>query len=171
MSDTAPITKSEWNPNDDTVLHPVTASDELGMFPMDMDEYQQLAGDFIAFYDERNVQLLKQLYGKVNEDEWVRIQQLVNFKDCSYPLLALAEETGEVLGKVAKLVRGDPKMTKLSKAEFDELLVKELGDVLFNIAAICTTRGLSLDYVANANIAKLTDRRERNQIKGEGDFR
>jgi len=108
---------------------------------MTMNDYQYLAGGFIAFEDNM------------------------------YPVLALAEEAGEVLGKFAKLARGDETYAKMSKAEFDEVLIKELGDVLFNIAALCTTRNISLDYVANENIRKLLDRKNRNVIKGNGDNR
>jgi len=46
-----------------------------------------------------------------------------------------------------------------------------LGDVLWYLAQVCTEINLSLDEVAEANIAKLLDRLERGVIKGDGDNR
>lgn len=81
-----------------------------------------------------------------------------------YPVLALAEEAGEVVGKVAKAVRKGVEVDR-------EAVAKELGDVLWNLAAVATTYDLNLEEIAFGNLEKLYDRVNRNVIVGEGDDR
>jgi NTP pyrophosphatase (non-canonical NTP hydrolase) len=85
-----------------------------------------------------------------------------------YPTLGLVNEAGEVAGKVKKVFRDKDGQISL---ETREALSSELGDVLWYIAQVCTELGLSLDEVAEANIAKLYDRLERGKIRGDGDNR
>jgi NTP pyrophosphatase (non-canonical NTP hydrolase) len=85
-----------------------------------------------------------------------------------YPTLGLANEAGEVAGKVKKIFRD--KNGKIGDAEL-EALKGELGDVLWYLAQVCTELGLSLDDVAGHNIEKLYSRLERNRIGGDGDDR
>ena len=81
-----------------------------------------------------------------------------------YPLLALGEEVGEVQGKFAKAYRDE-------KALDYAAVNKELGDVLWNLSALCTELGLSLAQVAQGNLDKLADRANRGVIGGSGDNR
>jgi NTP pyrophosphatase (non-canonical NTP hydrolase) len=85
-----------------------------------------------------------------------------------YPALGLAEEAGEVAGKIAKALRD-------KKADFDskfkDELKKELGDVLWFVAELCTQFNLDLEDVAKSNIEKLCSRKQRNVIQGNGDNR
>ncbi len=85
-----------------------------------------------------------------------------------YPTLGLANEAGEVAGKIKKIFRD--KGGGLSEAD-QQALKSELGDVLWYLAQMCTELGLSLDEVAESNLSKLTSRLERGQIGGEGDER
>ena len=85
-----------------------------------------------------------------------------------YPTLGLANEAGEVAGKVKKIFRD--KNGVIGEAE-REALKGELGDVLWYLAQVCTELGLSLDEVAGHNLEKLFDRLERGKIGGEGDNR
>jgi len=85
-----------------------------------------------------------------------------------YPTLGLVNEAGEVAGKVKKIFRD--KGGLIGEAE-REALKSELGDVLWYIAQVSTELGLSLDEVAEHNIAKLYDRLERGTIRGDGDNR
>ena len=63
----------------------------------------------------------------------------------------LAEEAGEVLGQVRKaLYVGHPLDT--------ERLARELGDALWCLATLATSLDVSLDAVAEANLAKLRQR-------------
>lgn len=81
----------------------------------------------------------------------------------AYTALGLVGEAGEFSEKVKKFVRGQ---------ELDKhLSMKELGDVLWYITACANELGYSLQDVAEVNIVKLTDRKERGVIKSEGDTR
>tara|TARA_R100000152_G_C6781143_1_gene215039 strand:+ start:244 stop:570 length:327 start_codon:yes stop_codon:yes gene_type:complete len=85
-----------------------------------------------------------------------------------YPALGLAGESGEVCEKIKKYLRGD---YTLSDEEKIEELEKEIGDVLWYLANLASDLHLSLEDIANMNIEKLQDRKNRNVLKGEGDNR
>lgn len=89
-----------------------------------------------------------------------------------YPSLGLTGEAGEAADKVKKYWRnfGFTKGKELTQDQRAEL-VKEIGDVLWYIAAIASELGYSLEHVAEMNIAKLKDRQTRGVIKSEGDNR
>lgn len=88
-----------------------------------------------------------------------------------YPFLGLAEEAGEVCGKVAKWIRKNGDVGAYQDPTLREQVEKELGDVLWMTAACAAMFNLDLGKVAKANIAKLTDRKARGVIVGEGDNR
>lgn len=86
-----------------------------------------------------------------------------------YPALGLTGEAGEVAEKVKKMIRDgnlDP-----------HALHKEIGDVMWYLAALCHDLSeeygldLSLNKAAETNLAKLADRANRNAIQGNGDNR
>jgi len=85
-----------------------------------------------------------------------------------YPVLGLANEAGEVAGKIKKVFRD--KGGEIS-AEMRSALQAELGDVLWYLAQVCTELDISMDEVAESNLAKLLDRQARGQIRGDGDNR
>lgn len=85
-----------------------------------------------------------------------------------YPTLGLVNEAGEVAGKIKKVFRD--KDGQISD-ETRRALKAELGDVLWYLAQVSTELGLTLDEVAEANIAKLYDRLDRGRIGGDGDVR
>ena len=85
-----------------------------------------------------------------------------------YPTLGLVNEAGEVAGKIKKVFRD--KDGRIS-AETRAALEGELGDVLWYLAQVATELGLSLDEVAEHNLAKLLDRQSRGRIQGDGDNR
>lgn len=87
----------------------------------------------------------------------------------TYPILALAEEAGEVAGKLAKFVRK-------SKGGVDplalrDMVIKELGDVLYQVSETARQFEVTLQDVVDMNVAKLTDRADRGVLVGEGDNR
>lgn len=89
-----------------------------------------------------------------------------------YPLLALQEEVGEVSGKVAKHLRkGGHIEDFITNPEFREPLLKEMGDVLWQLAALCEGLRVGLDEVAQRNLNKLRGREKRGTLVGEGDER
>jgi NTP pyrophosphatase (non-canonical NTP hydrolase) len=85
-----------------------------------------------------------------------------------YPTLGLANEAGEVAGKVKKILRD--RQGRISDAD-RETLALELGDVLWYLSEICTRLGIRLEDIAARNIAKLADRAARGILTGEGDHR
>jgi NTP pyrophosphatase (non-canonical NTP hydrolase) len=85
-----------------------------------------------------------------------------------YPTLGLVNEAGEVAGKIKKVFRD--KGGEISE-ETRQALKGELGDVLWYITQVATELDLSLDEIAEHNIAKLYDRLKRGKIKGDGDNR
>lgn len=95
------------------------------------------------------------------------------YNDPLYPVLALAEECGELSKVYAKALRGDEKYIIEDEFTDDakELVAKELGDVLWMVAAIASENGMSLDDIAELNIQKLTGRKVAGVIKGDGDYR
>jgi len=80
-----------------------------------------------------------------------------------YPALGLGGEAGEVLELVKKQLRDDEWP--------EELVKKELGDVLWYIANLCSDCGWSLSDVAQINLDKLASRKERGKLHGSGDER
>ena len=85
-----------------------------------------------------------------------------------YPVLGLSNESGEVAGKFKKLFRDK---NGIVDDEFKKIITGELGDVLWYLSEICSQLNISLDDIANHNIEKLFDRKNRNVIKGDGDIR
>lgn len=85
-----------------------------------------------------------------------------------YPALGLANEAGEVLGKIKKVLRDKNGEFTL---ETNKAIGDEIGDVLWYMAALCRDLNIQLGDVAKNNITKLLDRQARNVIQGSGDNR
>lgn len=85
-----------------------------------------------------------------------------------YPVLGLNGEAGEIAEKLKKIIRDSG--GEIS-SESRQALSKELGDVLWYIAACCDELGLRMDSVASQNIEKLQSRKRRGQLSGSGDNR
>lgn len=77
--------------------------------------------------------------------------------------LGLAGEAGEVVEHIKKFIRDD----NLDQEE----LKKELGDAIYYWCRICKQFGLEPSEVIRANVEKLTSRRERGKLRGDGDNR
>lgn len=86
-----------------------------------------------------------------------------------YPALGLAGEAGEVANKVKKFIRDgyDQENFELKKIE----LASEIGDVLWYCAALARDLGFDLSTIAQENYSKLSGRKERGTIGGNGDSR
>ena len=82
-----------------------------------------------------------------------------------YTMLGLNGEAGEVAELVKRRLRGDlPRPS-------DEMIARELGDVLWYTAALATELNHSLSDIAKLNLQKLNDRAVRGTITGKGDGR
>lgn len=93
-------------------------------------------------------------------------------KDSTYLFLGLAGEVGELCSAQAKWIRDNPTTTDEELWEKkQEMLKKELGDILWFVAGLATNYYWKLEDIAQMNINKLEDRKQRNVIKGSGDNR
>lgn len=85
-----------------------------------------------------------------------------------YPALGITGEAGECSDKVKKVIRdNNGEFTGDRKQE----IAKEIGDVLWYCAALAHDIGYTLNEVGEMNVAKLSSRKERNKINGNGDNR
>lgn len=106
-----------------------------------------------------------------------------------YAALKLNGESGEFAEHVGKAMRDDKFVAPISEdgceqlrapsgffaghlnPERKALLIKEAGDVLWYLSAICNELGVALSDVAYGNLVKLRDRGERDALQGSGDTR
>ena len=138
---------------------------------------------------------------RFNADESLRVYQEVATKSAIYPgqgtplglaycALKLNGEAGELAEHVGKAMRDDglfdlveldihvPKEARNFSLEMNSLeparkalIVKEVGDVLWYLSAICNELGISLAEAAMINLEKLKDRTDRDALRGSGDER
>lgn len=88
--------------------------------------------------------------------------------DLKYLGIALAEETGEVAGKIKKLFRdADGKLDESQKTD----LIREMGDMFWYLARMADTLKIPLSLVAKMNLEKIKSRVDRQKIHGSGDNR
>ena len=105
---------------------------------MDLDEFQRRAHS-----TDQNPKLDKQA------DEITRTPQ----KHEVIPLLGLVGEVGGLLGEYKKLLRDGATHRK-----FRDEVEEELGDILWYVANVATKFNLSLNKIAETNLAKVEDR-------------
>jgi NTP pyrophosphatase (non-canonical NTP hydrolase) len=80
-----------------------------------------------------------------------------------YLALGLADEAGEVAGKIKKLYRD---------GTFDsDALAKEIGDVMWYLTRLADWNGTDLSNIIRQNMQKLADRKMRGVLGGSGDER
>ena len=85
-----------------------------------------------------------------------------------YPTLGLTGEGGEVANKVKKIIRdGSNKNDNSMVSE----IKSEIGDCLWYIAVLADDIGCKLSDIANTNLIKLANRKEKGTIRGSGDKR
>ena len=101
----------------------------------------------------------------------------------AYMMLNLVGEVGEIAGKVSKYIRkgqanfegNDLRLYSQGddNAAWDREsdLRKEAGDVLWQLAGLCTVMGWDLEDIARQNLSKLADRKQRGVIASSGDNR
>jgi NTP pyrophosphatase (non-canonical NTP hydrolase) len=89
-----------------------------------------------------------------------------------YPALGIAGEGGEYADKVKKMWRNRDCMSVACLSPQERVdMAKELGDILWYIAASAKELGYYLDEIASFNVEKILDRRKRGVVKSEGDNR
>lgn len=97
----------------------------------------------------------------------------------SYMMLNLVGEVGELASKVAKAIRkeeatitGDQlrhPSTRRIDDELEEAMMLESGNILWELAGLCSVMGWDLEEVARINLDKLASRQQRGVIDGNGD--
>ena len=85
-----------------------------------------------------------------------------------YYVLGIGGETGELLEKVKKLFRDDK--GELSDERKDSIIL-EMGDILWYMARLCSHLDIDFDDIPLRNIEKLSSRKVRDQLHGDGDNR
>jgi len=85
-----------------------------------------------------------------------------------YTVLGLMGELGEFAEKLKKRLRGGENLMTLCE---DPAIKGELGDIAWYFSQVCTELGFSVNEVLEANVAKLSDRKDRGVLHGEGDNR
>lgn len=88
--------------------------------------------------------------------------------DIPYNALGITGEAGEIADHVKKMLRDDE---GILTEERRNSLIKEVGDVLWYLANMSKKLNISFDEVAEVNLSKLTDRKDRGVEKGSGDNR
>jgi NTP pyrophosphatase (non-canonical NTP hydrolase) len=106
---------------------------------MNFDEYQQAIERFAVY--PRNEELLA----------------------ISYLTLGLNGEAGEVAEQLKKAIRNDGQITAERRAK----ILDEIGDVLWYVSRIATEFNVSLTEIAEQNVAKLEQRRQKENLKHE----
>lgn len=86
----------------------------------------------------------------------------------SYATLKLNGEAGEVAELIGKALRDDGGVISMERSA---KLEKEVGDVLWYVAEICTIMGWSLSELASKNLEKLSKRQSEGTLKGSGSDR
>lgn len=109
---------------------------------MDFDEYQKRA-------------IAKAVYPNVGNN-------------ITYPVLGICGEAGEVAEKIKKILRD--KDGKVADSDLPGI-IKEMGDVMWYIAALCNELNIPMSAVARASIEKVEGRHERGTLHGSGDDR
>ena len=101
----------------------------------------------------------------------------------AYMMLNLVGEVGEIASKVGKYIRKgqaefrDNELRLYSQGDDDAVwdreseLMKEAGDVLWQLSGLCSVMGWQLEDVARQNLDKLADRKQRGVIASNGDNR
>jgi len=85
-----------------------------------------------------------------------------------YYVLGIAGESGEFAEKVKKLFRDKH---GIIDEEFKDLIIKEIGDMLWYQARVLDQFEINFNDVAKTNLIKLFDRMKRGKLHGEGDDR
>lgn len=91
---------------------------------------------------------------------------LPSANNLTYMMLGLANESGEAVGKLKKIIRGDSTLE-----EQKEAIAYELGDVLWYVAGAANSIGYDMEAIMDMNISKLLRRRDAGTIQGDGDNR
>lgn len=98
-----------------------------------------------------------------------------------YMLLMLGEEMGELQGKFSKAIRKGwikiennkvkftDNATILDCMDWSDLVLKEIGDIMWGLAGLCHVMGWQFEEAGQTNLDKLKARKAIGTIDGNGD--
>ena len=96
----------------------------------------------------------------------------------SYMFLNLVGEVGEFASKIGKAIRKEQMSIKDNRllcrefstfTEYDKELMKEAGDILWQLSGLCSVMYWDLEEIAQMNLDKLAARKAIGTIDGNGD--
>lgn len=96
-------------------------------------------------------------------EELAKYPQEDRLTSIMYCGLGLTGEAGEVADKIKKIYR-DGVLN-------EEAIALELGDVAYYLTRLANHFGYTLNDILTMNVKKLSDRRDRNVVHGNGDNR
>ena len=132
---------------------------------MNFNEYQEFTRSLAVY----NTDVVLEAVDRSDDTSPARIDVWMPYL---YPAMAIGEEAGEVLGKIAKFVRkSQAGVTEDMVSQLRLDVAKELGDVLYQVSETARQFQWTLDDIVTMNQDKLTDRKDRGVLVGEGDNR
>lgn len=129
-----------------------------------LDEYQEAAHS-TSLVVEGVQSLADRVLGS---DQMNGYSVLVDYGSLAYATLKLNGEAGEVAELIGKALRDDGGVISMERSAN---LEKEVGDVLWYVAELCTIMGWSLSELASKNLEKLSKRQSEGTLKGSGSDR
>ena len=134
----------------------------------DENEFEYIGNTPTRYVTENNIETFKDYQKNAKTFLLEKLLSMPKTDLAKYCALGINEEAGEVAGKVKKSIRDDEQELQPERIE---AIALELGDTLWYITIMADAIGIPLHRIAEMNIEKLTDRKERNVIKGDGDNR
>ena len=145
---------------------------------MQLNDYQQLAASTAVYAQNDFADFLQGcVLASIEDGDTTLRMPTDEFKDLLtqlrtvyvyYTAMGLAGEAGEVANKAKKIFRDD---THFLYRDRKDAIKKELGGVLWYAAMMAKECGLTLDEIAETNVAELKRRKEEGTIHGDGDDR
>ena len=86
-----------------------------------------------------------------------------------YYVLVIGGECGELLEHIKKFFRDDGGYV-MSDNKRDKI-IKEMGDINWYLARLCTKLNIKFEEVFQKNLDKLQSRKDRGELQGDGDNR
>lgn len=146
-------------------------------FDFEIGDYRKfLSTNYFVFYrgtsylEEilKDIEIANKVYTMIDYHVWAIESMIIRNRKEVYLPLGLCGEAGEVSDKIKKVYRDkDGDFSEKDKEE----IVKELGDVLWYVAALSDLFGYTLNDVARKNIEKIEKRKKNGTMSGSGDNR
>lgn len=104
----------------------------------------------------------------LDTDKYTEVSSINGVPRDVFYALGMAEEAGEVAGKIKKVYRDSG---GVYTPELKEAIILEMGDCLWYMTRLAVFLGFSLGMVAIKNAMKLYGRKQRGTTRGSGDDR